>query len=1041
MIRKLLSLIACILILSGAVYAQGTVTGTVTDKETGDTFPGVNVVIPQLQIGAATNANGEYTIKNVPAGTYTITASFVGYKKYTAQIQVSDGEKVVHNIVLVPSVVGLNDVVVTAYGISRGKNSVAYQTQSVSSEDLNNAEVTSVAEGLVGKVAGLQINTQTSGVNSQKQILLRGLRSISGNNEALIVIDGSIASQSAFNDLNPNDIKSVDVLKGATAASLYGSNASNGALIVTTKQGDHDGLKVKYNHSTTWREVAYMPDFQSKFGSGWDGVYTPGENTNWGPRFDGQMRRIGPDFPADYPLDNQMVPYAPVKDNLKNFFNRGATAQNTISLSGGNESGSFYLSVGDQQTDGIVPNDEYKKYNFTANGSKELGDVTLGVNASFFKDNKNVVGNNIGAQDRAFYWFVLNNPKEIPLNKYSNWQDPTSYGYPDNYYNAYYENPYWAIGTNRDKSESKRLRGNISASWDIIDNINVTGRLGVNTVSGIGKDYRAAQHYDPQLKPSMTDVPSYVTDSEYQNTQVTGNLVAKGDFQLTEAFGLNAILGSSVETHQYRGSSMTANNLSIPNFFDISNGTGKIDASVNESQKRTFGVFGDFTFNYKEWAYLNVTGRQDFTSTLPSDNNSYFYPSAGLSLVLSKAIPAIGDIPFLSLLKVTANNSTVYKDLNPYQVNETYSQSGSFPFGTINGFYLSGTAIDNNIKKEKLNSTEFGLNTAFFDGRVTFDASYYFTKTTNLITNISPSIASGSTGYLTNIGQLSGNGMEFSLGGNVIEAKDFSWNVNLNYTSYEQKVDEIQPGADEIAIESYNAGYGTYAIKDMVFPQIKAVSYVRDPQGRVVIDPETGNPLIGDLKPMGKTTPDYTLGLNTSVNYKGLTVSATMDYRTGYVYYAQGLDIMEFTGRSIESASANRQNFVFPNSSYPDGNGGYTENTNIPISGGTMDFWQNHYNQIKENYVKDATAFKLRELSVNYSIPVELISKTRVISKLSVGLVAHNLLTILPDGQTKFSDPEFKNTGGGYDQNGIGVGGYLTPPPTRSYGFVVNIEF
>lgn len=1040
---KLLSTwLLCMFFVSAAYAQTGTLTGTVTDSRNGEEIPGVNLFIPDLDRGGGTDLDGEYRIQNIPLGEYTLEVSFIGYEQKELTVDISAGINTV-NIELEQDLVGLDEIVITAYGISREKRSVAYQTENISSDDLNLTQNSSPAEGLVGKVAGLQINNQSSSVKSENQIILRGLRSISGNNEPLIVIDGSIASTGAFRDMNPNDIENINVLKGATAAALYGSDASNGALIVTTKKGgEGTGITVQYNHSTTFEEVAYMPDFQTKFGTGWDGEYNPVENTNWGPRFDGQPRRIGPDFPANYAVEDQVVPYAPIEDNLQEFFNRGAQTQNTISLLGGDESGSFYLSVGNEEVSGLVPNDDYSKYTITANGSKKLGDITLSVNTSFFQDDKNVVGNDIGDQDRAFYWFVLNTPANIPLTEYSNWQDPTSYGYADNYFNAYYQNPYWAIGTNRDKDETNRLRGNVSASWDIVDNINVIGRLGINNVSGIGKYYRAAQDYNADLQPAHSPVSSFVTDSEFQSTDITGNLLASGDFQLNEDIGLNALVGTAVEISEYRESEMTANNLSIPGFFDVSNATGEVQTTVDEFQERSYGIFSEIELNYREWAFLNLTGRQDFTSTLPSEDNSYFYPGAGISVILNEAVPAINDISFISMLKLTANNSTVYKDLSPYQVNETFSQSSSFPYGSINGFFLANTAVDENIQKEKLNTTEFGLNSAFLDGRVTFNASYYFTKTTDLITTISPSFASGATGYLTNIGELSGDGLELSLGGNVIERSDFAWNVGLNYTSYEQRVEEISEGVDEISIETYTGGYGTYAIKGEVFPQIKAISYVRDDQGRIVIDPSTGNPLIGDLKAMGKTTPDYSLGLNTSVSYKGLRLAATMDYRTGHIYYAQGQDMMEFTGRSVESAAANRNNFVFPNSSFPDGNGGYVANTNIPITGGVGPFWRDHYNQIKENYVKDATAFKLRELAITYSLPIQLLDKMgNVVKGLSVGLIGRNLLTVLPDGQTTFSDPEFKNTGTGYESNGIGVGGYLSPPPTRSYGFNVKIEF
>jgi outer membrane receptor protein involved in Fe transport len=382
----------------------------------------------------------------------------------------------------------------------------------------------------------------------------------------------------------------------------------------------------------------------------------------------------------------------------------------------------------------------------------------------------------------------------------------------------------------------------------------------------------------------------------------------------------------------------------------------------------------------------------------------------------------------------------VYNDVAPYQINERYYQSGTFPYGSVNGFYKSGTAVDANIKKEKLNSTELGMNLAFFKGRLLFDAAYFSTKTTDLITNTTPSISSGASSYLTNIGELKGSGYEFTLGGAVVKTSDFTWNLSMNIYHYETVVSEIKEGLDEIAIDVYSAGYGTYAIKDEAFPQIKAVSYVRDDRGRIVVDKTSGNPLVGGIEKMGKTTPDIILGLNSSINWKGITLSTTMDYRGGFIYYSQGSDIMEFTGRSMESVSADRKDFVWPNSVVKNDDGTYTENTNIPITGGKMAFWKDHYNQIKENYVKDASAFKLREVSVSYTLSNDILDKTPF-TKLTVGAVGRNLFTYFPNEQYRFSDPEFRNTRSSDSSNGIGIGGYLSPPPTRSFGFSVNVEF
>lgn len=1013
--------------------AQRTISGKIT--ENGEAIPGVNVVLKGTTTGTTTDVDGNYRL-SVPEEGGTLVFSFIGLETQEVEI----GARSVIDVGMASDVQQLTEVVVTGYGIERAPNEVTYQTEKVDSELLMQGQQQVAAAGLTGKVAGLQINVQNNGVNPQTQILLRGLRSISANNEAMIVIDGAVADIGAFNDLNPQDIQSIDILKGANAGALYGSRAANGAVIVTTKQGKRgQAFTVGINTSLTFEEVAYMPNFQTENGIGWAGAYDRVENTNWGPRFDGAPRPVGPHFPEDHALEDQVLPYAPIKDNLLDFFERGTTLQNTAYFSGGDETSTFYLSIGNVNTKGIVPDDEYKRTTFRVNATKKVGKLKLGISSTYFQDEANVVGQTIGDQDRPLYWFILNTPANIPLKSYKDWDNPLSYAHADNYYNAYYQNPYWAVGTNRDNDKSSRLLGNISAAYDITERINFSTRIGVNQHSVTGKEWRDAQQYDASLQPSHSNVSSFLEDFESQFTEVNGNAILGGNFDLSDDFTLRPLLGASFISTEYRESEIRANNLSIPGFYDISNGTGQLVGTADQEQKRTFGIFADVTLGFRGWAYLNFAGRQDYTSTLPADNNGYFYPATSVSVVLSDALPALTENPVLSFLKVTASNATVYNDLGVYQLNERYLQPVYFPLGTINGFATANQTVDADIQKEKLNTWEFGLNVGLLNDRFTIDASYYETITTDLITQTTPSLASGATSFLTNIGQLSSTGYEVTLNGSILRIGDFGWNVNFNYTTFETIVDEIKDDLREVALDDYGT-YGTYAIVGEAFPQIKAQSYVRDPQGRVVIDPNSGDPLVGEVEAHGKTTPDYILGFTNQFRFKGFSVSATLDYRTGHVYYSQGSDQMEFTGRSQESVSANRQDFVWPNSVIEVSDGVFVENTNIPISGGVMGFWQNTYNDIKENYVKDATALKIREVQASYTLPQGILSKTGFVKKLTVGFIARNLWTKLPE-QNRFSDPEFRNTRDTDDGNGIGIGGYLQSPPTRSFGFNVNVEF
>jgi TonB-linked SusC/RagA family outer membrane protein len=1023
------------------------VSGNVTSAEDGTALPGVSVVVRGTTIGAVTDFEGNYSI-TVPDESATLMFSFVGM---VTQEMALEGRTVI-DLVMESSATELDEVVVTALGIKREKRATTYQTQKVLDDELTVVSPTRAGAALAGKVAGLQINVQNNGVNPSTQILLRGLRSVTGNNSALIVIDGSIGSQGAFDDLNPSDIADISVLKGATAAALYGSNASNGALLVTTKSGARGSkMTLGINASYTIEDVAYMPRFQTEYGTGWEGAYDPIENTNWGPRFDGTMRQVGPDFQAiypDYPLQTQIIPYAPVQNNLLDFFENGDTWNNTVYLTGSRENSQFYVSFGDQRADGIVPQDQYKRNTVRVNASKQMGKVEVSVNTSFLHDNTDVVGATCGDQSRPLYWFLLNTSANIPVSEYWDWSNPLSYGYADNYQNAYYQNPYWCVGTNRNIDASNRFVGNVNVSWDLLEWLNFTTRVGTNTSWGNGLNWRAFQDYDPLLQPSAGAVSSFVEDSAFQYFSYSGDALLTGEWTFAESFSLTAILGASVNAYDNSYMAVRANNLSIPGFYDVSNGTGSPQVTKDQSVKRVMGFFGDITLGYGNFIFLNFSGRNDWTSTLAADNNSYFYPGMGLSFVFTDAIPGLKDNSVLSFGKLTVSNSTVYNDLSPYMINERYLQGSGFPYGGVNGFRLSNTAVDANITKEKINTQEFGLNLGFLNGRIWFDGAYFITRTTDLITQTTPSRSSGSTLFLTNIGELKGHGLELSLGGSVLKmANGLQWDVNVNYTKFETVVEEIYEGLDEIALGT-SGQYGIYAVVGEAFPQLKANVYQRDPQGRIIVDPVSGHPLTEtDLACMGKTTPDYILGLNTIIRFKGISASATFDYRTGHVYYAQGADRMEFTGRSLASVSANRQDFVIPNSVIEVSDGVYEENTNIQVQGGRQSYWTDKYNDVKSNYAWDASAAKIRELAVNYTLPSKILEKTPL-SKVTIGFIARNPFTWLPE-QNAFSDPEFNNTE--FDrsltadytdnQNMIGIGGYYTSPPTKSFGFSVNIEF
>ena len=1030
--KRILSLLVCLLLFGWfAMFGQDVqIRGTITSAEDGSTLPGVYVKIKGTNTGTATDANGKYQL-TAPSNA-TLVFSSIGFKDQEIEVA---GQSVI-DMVMTSDITQMDEVIVTALGIKREKREVTYQTQKVSNEDILKAAPTRAASALTGKVAGLQINNMDNGVNPSSQITLRGFRSISGNNSATVVIDGSIASLGALDDLNPNDIEDINVLKGANAAALYGSKASNGALIVTTKKGAaNQKFTAGVTSAYTMEKVAYMPDFQTEYGTGWEGAYDPIENTNWGPRFDGTLRQIGPTLPDG---TFQTVPYAPVQDNLLGFFENGDTWTNTAYVSGGDATSTFYVSAGQQNSDGIVPDDTYKRYTFRANASKKIGKLELAFNSTYFSDHTDVVGNTIGDQDRPLYWFLLNTSANIPLSRYKNWRTD-KWATPNTYYNGYYENPYWAVGTNRNMDDSRRLMANVAVSYDVLPWMKLTVRGAMNNTWGNGKNWRARQEYE-SYRTGNSNISSFVEDSEFQNKDYNFDAILAIDRELTDMLTLKANVGATNQTQETHDNTVRANNLSIPDFYDVSNGTGTPDVTIDQSKYINYGFFGDITVGYGKFIYLNFSGRNDWTSTLAKGSNSYFYPAFGLSFVLTDAMPSLKN-NVLSFAKITISNSTVFNDLGPYDINERYTQPDGFPFpyGDINGFSLSNTTVDANIKKERINTSEIGLDLGFLDDRISFDASYYTTKTTDLITTITPSVASGATAFLTNIGELKNNGFEATLGGRIIQYSGLNWDLSFNYTNTTTEVVEITKDIDEVTLQTGGGGtYGIYAIVGEVYPQIKASAYERDPQGRLIIDPTTGNPReLAGYKNLGRTIPKHILGVNTNLSFKGISVGATVDYRTGHVYLEQGSEQMEFTGRSLESVSANRQDFVIPNSVIETSPGVFIENTNVPIQNGRQSYWTDVYNNVKENYVKDASAVKIRELSVDYSLPAKFLNKTPI-SKAKIGFVARNLMTWLPK-ENHFADPEFGNS---YtNANAVGIGGYLQSPPTRSFGFSLNLEF
>lgn len=1013
------------LIMQISFAQERTISGTVSDQS-GLPLPGVSVTIKGTTMGTQTDFDGKFQIKASPPD--ILVFSSIGMTTKEVMATAND-----FNIVMEDDATQLETVVVTALGIKRNPKELSYSTQVVKSDELNQAKAVNAATALVGKVSGLQINTINSGVNPQTRVVLRGARSISGNNEALIVIDGVPSALSTLSELNPNDIESTTILKGANAAALYGSAGSNGAIMITTKKGRNGKMTLQYNSTITFEQVQFIPDRQTRFGQGWAGELDPVENTNWGAPLDGSLVQVGPELPDG---SIREFSYVARKNNIKDFFNVGTTKQNGFSISQGDENGNLFFSAQDVKTEGIIPGDLYHKNTFRLNTSKNSGNWSVTGNVSYFTDKTDIAGSLTGSDDessfftdtesgRSLYSQLLQTPINIPLEVYSQ-------GDLQDYFTNYAYNPYWILKNSRRISSTERFQGSVDLGYKINDWFNVLYRGGVSMLSS---DFKHTNNGHVFTDGSgREDLNQGVSDGSNFERRINSDLMLNFDFNLTKDITAKIILGNNIRDIRTKEIGIRGDNLVVEGLYNVSLRTGELRGVEFNSRLRSIGLYGSAELGFKDFLFLNVTGRNDWSSALIKENNSYFYPSYGISFIPTSAFPELkGKV--LNFAKLTASYTKVGNSTSAYANQNTYVRSVGFPYGDLTSFNLSSTVALAGLKPEFTTSKEFGLNLEFFNKRIWLDASYYISNSTDQIINAAASSSSGATRALLNAGELQTKGLELDLGFVPIQTEDFSWDFRVSYSAPKTEVKSLLPGVNELSLGGFSTA-GVYAVVGQEYPIIKGTAYERDDRGRVIIDQATGNPIQSSaLKNLGKTTPDYIVGLSTNFNYKGFRLSAVFDYRTGHVFYNEIGQMLDFTGSSVQSAQTGRLPFVFPNSSYQTAPGVYTANTSIPTSSGGQPFWDSVYSNIAENYVIDATAFKCREIALSYSFPKKVLDNSPF-EGITIGANARNVFMILPKAN-RYTDPEFGFTTG----NAVGVGTVNEVPPTRSYGFNVTLTF
>ncbi len=998
-----------LLVLSVAAFAQQrTVSGTVTSSDDQLPIPSVNISVKGTVRGTASDFDGNYSI--AVNSDDVLVFSFVGF--ITQEITV--GNRTNFDVVLQPDAALLGEVVVTALGISREKSSLTYAVDEVGSTDLTTVKQTNVVNSLSGRVAGLIVNRSGSGVGGSARVVIRGNKSTT-NNQPLYVVDGvpivntnggtqggvfggGVDSGDGISNINPEDIESMSVLKGASAAALYGSQAANGVILITTKRGAAGAPKITVSSSYMNEKVKDIPDMQFKYGQ-----TSPGAEFSWGGVVNAE-------------------------DHVEDFFQSGNTFINSISVGGGNETQQSFFSYANTTADGVMPTNDLKRHNFSFNTKANFfnGRLKLNGNVSFINQevNNRPAGGLYFNPLTGLYFF----PRGQNFNDFADNYEVYDQGRNLMVQNwvadrDIQQNPYWILNRNTNQNTRNRVMSTISVGYELADWLSVQARGSVDK----SLDHYT-QHVYASTQATLSDSNGRYVLRDSDDQQTYGDLIFTINKDFSRSINFSANVGMS---HTKRLISTTFvdskdGNLSFANQFGIQYLANPLGGIIREDLTRVKrnAVFASANLGINSTYYFDVTARNDWSSTLP--NESYFYPSFGFSTVLSELISA----NWLDFAKARISYAIVGNDVPAYLANDK-SERGDIQNGQL---VLSqvGPIPGTSLVPEESRSFEIGLEMNAFDNRAHLDVTYYKTNTIDQFINISAPAGSGFQRYLVNAGDVQNSGIEALVSYDIVKKSSVTWNASLNFTKNTNEVKEVHPEFDEndgvffITDESVNS-YRMGLSKGGSFGDIYGVQFVRDGQGRIQLDAD-GRPQKGDFGLLGNPQPDYMYGFDNVVTFKGFTVRALIEGRVGGQVMSMTEALLDEYGVSQRTADDRDAGGVTVDAVAADG---------TPVNSVDAELWYGAVggrNGITENYVYDATNVRLREFSIGYDFPASTMSRISFLSSIRFSLIGRNLFFLKNDAPF---DPDVTfSTGVGLQ--GIDV---FSLPPTRSFGFNLTLGF
>ncbi|MBS5908882.1 MAG: SusC/RagA family TonB-linked outer membrane protein [Dysgonomonas mossii] len=1040
--KKLLLILSCLLLSIGYIAAQTTkITGTVIDTN-GEPVISASVVVKGTTVGTVTDLDGTFSI-NVPDGKNTLVFNLVGMKsietKATQNMRVvmENDDKL------------LDEVVVTAMGIQRDQKILGYAATQVKSDEISAAKSGSVMGGLNGKIAGVNISASGPAGTSQK-VLIRGISSFNSNNPLYIVDGVPITNErsgtnyadfgNSANDINAEDVESVTVLKGASATALYGSRAGNGVIMITTKRAKNEKLTITYDGAFTASNVLRVMQTQDLYGQGW-GAWDRAENGSWGPRLDGSIHEWGSDQ-----LDEVMTkPFSYVKNNIRNFYKTGHELNNVVSLRYGTDNLGLYASYGNVTSNGTLPNnaDTYSRNTFSLRGNAKWDKLSVDVSINYAR--KDI------RRTEQMEIELLQNAVDIDIASMKNYNDER-YNL-NNYYTFYATNPYWMVDNNYFLYQDNHTYGKLEASYQLLSGLKATGRLGGDFLNYNRENINAKNSFIPGSYSDLggaTAQNGYYSNYRFNRDQLDATAFLTADYKFSDfSFGGSAGWNLNQRTYNYTGGYVDG--LGVSDWYSLENtASGAISQQYSE-KRRLIGVFAQAEIGYKNFLYLNLSARNDYSSTLPKDNNSYFYGGGNLSFVLTELFPALKNnkIDFLKLraaIGQTGNDAEVYRTSSWFEPvtgsNSTYNYTW-LPINGILGLTEYNRLPSQSLKPEITTEYEFGVQGNFFDNRVHLDFAYYNKRSKNQIINATLAPETGYTSETRNVGELENKGVEIAAGITPIRTKDWQWDVNATFTKNTGKVIELWDGLQEYNIYSWRGieyrmkvgeKIGTFQV-----PSVDRVTDKTSPYYGYMIVNANGFPTQSttEKEVIGSSQPDFILGLNTSVKFKDFRLTVVGDWHKGGWMASNTSYITHFNGNSTQTVYNERNSFIYPNSVKIIG-GQYVEN-NIPVMANQMNYTLGNYSYnplVRNEMVIPKDFFKIREVTLSYDLPKKVLTKTPL-NKVTLSFIGRNLFLFTPK-KNNYVDPEVANMGNDLNSE---FGEISSGTSYRSFGGAIKVEF